>query len=345
MSHPQPPKVEDYRKVKLSSVRPSPVALRAVDREDPDYLNLVASVGRNGVLQAIEVREKIDSESNEVYFELTDGLHRFSAATDNGLDFITVLVKNKTDAEVEETQLVANLCKVDTKPGDQTKHLMRMLARNPTMTTGDLAEMISQSISYVTGRLSLLKLEPSILDLVNAGDISITNAIALSKLPRDEQHLFSDAAITDTPDLFCPTVQKRATELKAAAAAGRKANPPQFSPTAHVRKLPELMAEIANGSIGFATVTSLKLQTATEGFAAAIKYAAMLDEQTVTAAHVKWDQGQKERADAAARGKAERAEKTRREAAAKAEKARVDAGLSEEEINAALVEENEEAVA
>lgn len=300
-------------KVAISLVRPNPVALRSVDKDDEEYQNLSDSVGRLGILNALSVREKTDPQSNETYYELIDGLHRYSSAVDNGLTEVPIDIKNVDDATAEEIQLVANLANVKTKASDVTKHLLRMMARYPLMTNEELGEKISQSGSYVAARLGLNKLDKKIMGLVDGGDINISNAIALSRLPKEEQFEYLDAAQVDQPAQFKPTVDKRVKELAAAAKAGRPAGGPTFAAVAHVRKKSEIEARIA--------------ETSDESVKAVLTWVLSLDAPTVQAAEAKWNASQKAKAEERKAAKIAAAEKKSQEAAATAAKLREEAGV------------------
>ncbi len=307
--------------VLLSEIKENPVALRAVDRENEQYLYLVQDVKRRGVLSPITVRER--TEGDESYYEICDGLHRYSAAIDAGLTEIDVTVKDYDDAEVEETQIVANLVRVDTKPVDYTKQLLRMMSRNPLMTVPELASRISQSECFINQRLSLLKLDASIQKLVNEGEIKLNNAYALSKLPPEEQHVFTDMAMTQKPAEFVPAVQARAKELRDAKRAGKEAGDVVWEPTAHLRKMGELKAEFLNSEVGPALCASL--ESAAEGFAVAIAWVISLDAASIEAQKSKNDSRLAEREAAKIRRTAEREAKAAVKAADKAEKAKAEA--------------------
>ncbi len=313
--------------VLLSDIKENPVALRAVDRENEQYLYLVQDVKRRGVLQPITVREQTEGE--ESYFEICDGLHRYSAAVDAGLTEIDVKIIDANDAEVEETQIVANLVRVDTKPVDYTKQLLRMMTRNPLMTVPELASRISQAEGFINQRLSLLKLDASIQQLVNEGEIKLNNAYALSKLPPEEQHNFTDMAMTQKPAEFVPAVQARAKQLRDDKRAGKAAGDVVWEPTAHCRKMGELKAEFSNGEVGPAICAASGAETAAEGFAAAIAWVISLDGASVEAQKSKNDQRLAEREAAKLRRTAEREAKNAVKAADKAEQAKVDAAAIE----------------
>lgn len=330
---------EDFRTVALADVQPNHVALRAVDRENEQYQNLSRDIGRRGIINPLLVREKTDESTGESYYELCDGLQRFSAAQDNDLSEIPVHVQSLSDAEVEETQIVANLCRVDTKPIEYTRQLMRMMQRNPMMTESELAEMISQSPSFVRQRLGLLKLDESIQELVNDGDIKLANAYALAKLPREEQHNWTDSAQTQPPAEFVAAVNARAKEIRDAAREGKSAEAPTFKPQPKLKKTAVLVAEYDNPEVGPALVSQYGVSDASEGFALGIAFALSLDPASVQEQKDKWDKQQKEQKEARAKRAAAREERKRREAAEKAAKAREESGVDEDELEKLVAEE------
>ena len=321
-----------FTEVPISEIKENPVALRSVDKDNEQYQSLVHDVGRRGLLKPVIVREKVDETDGEVYYELCDGLQRFSAAKDNGLVTIPVHVMSLNDAEVEETQIVANLCKVDTKPVEYSNQLKRMLQRNPTMTEAGLAEMISQSIAFVRQRLNLQKLDPEIQKLVDSGDIVLSNAIALSKLPREEQHNWTDQAMTQSPSEFIQVATARAKEIREAAKLGRAASEPTFTPTTKLRKVKEFEHELDNCVEGPHICSQVGAETAVDGFAAAVQWALSLDTESVQIQKDKFDARHKERAEATANRKAVREAKRAKEAADKAAESREAAGMTDEDV-------------
>lgn len=312
-------KLSDLRNVAVSSIRENPVALRGVDREDEKYISLRDAIGNQGMLNPINVREKTDPDGS-TYFEICDGLHRYSCAKDLGLDTIPVNVLDKTDAEVLEAQVTANLCRIDTKPVAYTKQLQRMFTLNPTLTLADMAEKVSQSPSWVTARLGLLKLDDAIQALVDDGKINLSNAYALAKLPKEEQGNFVDAAITMVPAEFVATVNKRAKELRDAARQGKDAVEATFEAVPHLRKLGELKAELTTPEAAPSVVARIGAKTAAEGFAAGVKWALSLDPASVEVQQNKYDTRIAKLAEEKKKREIERADKKAAEAAEAAAK-------------------------
>ncbi len=307
--------------VPLNQIRTNPVALRAVEKDGEDYIHLRDSIEQHGILNAISVREKQDEETGDTYYEILEGLHRYTACCDCGLTSIPAQVVDKPNDEVEILQIVANLVRVDTTPIQYTKQLHRYLASSPTLTVAEIASSVSQSPSWVNQRLGLLKLEEEIQALVDDGKISVSNAIALSKLPKNEQVQFVDSAMTEKAAEFVPMVEARVKELRTAAREGKAAQAVTFSPTAHLRKVSEFKSEMEVPTCGPAVCAKADAQTAAEGFAAGVQWGLSLDSEAVEAQEAKYTARLQKREDDKKRREAERARKKSEEAAAAQQKA------------------------
>lgn len=273
----------DLRVIKVVDIRENPVALRAVDREDEKYIGLRDSVAKMGVLNAISVRERVENiEGKDTpYFELCDGLHRYSAACECGVATVPVRVLSLDDAGVLEAQVMANVHKIDTKPVEYTKQMNRIFAGNPTMTVADMAAKLCKSGTWVSQRLGLLKLDDAVAVLVDDGKITVSNAVALAKLPKDEQIAFVDQAMTQAAEVFAPTVQARAKELRDAARQGRAPGEAVFQPVARCQKMCDLKAELSAPTIGPPLCAQQKCKTAADGFALAVQWVLNMDPVSV----------------------------------------------------------------
>jgi len=236
--------------VPMALVRKSDIALRGVNRKNEEFMNIVESVRRKGVLIPVLMRELRDPSNGTLTYSLIDGLQRYTASLDCGLTTIPAHVVEMDDAEALEAQIMTNANRVITKPAEYAKHLLRMLTRDPFMTMKTLATKVSQSESWVLQRLSLDKLLPKIQELVDNDKIGLTNAYALAKLPEDEQGLHVDAAMTEAPQTFVPRMKSRAKEIKEANKAGKDVNAPEFQPVQYMQKPADVKAELKSPSIG-----------------------------------------------------------------------------------------------
>lgn len=309
--------------VPVNQIRENPVALRTVNKMAEDFIQvrdsvkaIVASTGKmRGVLNPINVQRKNDPATGEPYFELVDGLHRWTAAIEAGLETIPAQVVEMTQIETMQAQLIANVHKVETRPVDYTKQLQRIMAMNPLLTLNELASQLSKSPTWITERLSLLKLTEKVATLVNEGKINLTNAYAIARLPEDEQADWVDKAQIQPPSEFTPAVHARVKEIKDARRKGRDENAPSFVATAHLQKLAAIKNEMENPEIGPALVKLTGVETAKEGFDLAIKWVLHMDPQSIAAGQAKWDAQEAEKNRKRDERKAEREAKKASDAA------------------------------
>jgi len=271
----------DLKVVNLSEIRENDVALRTVNRESEEYLGLVESIRSKGFIGAISVRQREDDEGIS-YYELIDGLHRFNASKDAGRETINVDVVDLDEDQVLEAQIMANIHKVETKPIEYTRQLKRILTRNPLMTESELAAKLGKSTSWISGRLSLNKLNGDpVKQLVDEGKIGLSNAYALAKLPADEQADWLDRAMTLAPDEFIPQTTDRLKKIREDRKAGRDSSPAEFSAVPHMQKLKVLKEEFESPSIGPALCARHGVSNPADGFAMGVKWALHMDPDSV----------------------------------------------------------------
>lgn len=201
-------------RVAIGAIMPSPIGMRSVDRGSSAYQGLLSSIKERGMLGAITVRQTVDCHGSVVY-EILDGLHRYQACKDAGESWVNVNVVDLSDDQVLETQIMSSVHRVETKPIDYTNHLKRMLSQNPHLTLGELAKKLCKSTQWLCCRLSLGKIEnQAAKNLINNGQICLTNAYGIAKLPPEEQGDFIDRAMTLRPEEFMPLISDRIRKLR-----------------------------------------------------------------------------------------------------------------------------------
>jgi ParB/RepB/Spo0J family partition protein len=303
--------------IALAVIRENPVALRAVNKKDPAYAELVDSIRDRGVLNPISVREQKDEVTGESYYGVIDGLHRYTAAKDAGLDEIPAYVKNMDDGQVEEAQIIANAQKIETKFVEYSKQIQRILVRNPLMTVNQVSRLLNKSPQWVGERLGLLKLAPSVQPLVDGGDIPLSNAYALAKLPEEEQMEFLQAAQVESPTEFCPRVQERVKALRDAKRKGANAAPVEFQPTGFLQKLGDFKDEYETASVGRVLLQKFSVTDPLEAWKMAVAWALHLDPESAQA-QIQKHNAHQEKVAAERKARAEeRANKKAQEAAEK----------------------------
>lgn len=318
--------------LKMSEITESPVALRTVDTETEAFLELVDSIRAKGVLNAISVRPLTEGG-----YCLVDGLHRFTGAKAAGLTEIPCQVLEISEVEALEAQLVANICKVETKPVEYAKHLKRILATNPLMTLSELAQKVCKSAQWISDRFGLLKLGEEIQKMVDEGEVGLSNAYALSRLPNPEQANFLDRAMTLPPAEFVPLIETRLKEIRDAKRKGEDAGAEEFAALPHLRKLGELKAEYETAPNAGAVLADAGAKTAEDGYRAALAWALQMDKATIDAKKAKYDAQKQAMAEAKERRAAERAQKAAAAAADKAAKLQEEAAKASSGIAAQVV--------
>jgi ParB/RepB/Spo0J family partition protein len=312
----------ELKTIKISEIRENPVALRTVNRQSEEYLGLVQSIKEKGFLGSIIVRSQVDKESNESYYELVDGLHRFCAAKDAGLVEIGVDIVPLNEDQVLEAQIMANIHKIETRPAEYSQQLKRILARNPLMTEAELAKRLGKSPIWISQRLGLTRIDnEQVTELINSGKISLSNAYALAKLPPDELASFVERAMTLPPDEFIPAVNNRIKEIKEAKRSGQDPEAQSFQPVAHLRKLSEIKKEMDTPEIGAILIETLKIKKTTDAFNLAIQWMMHMDPTSIEAQKAEYDAREKKKAEEAAKRKVEREQKKAADAAKKSEEA------------------------
>lgn len=306
------------KEIKLSDIHENPVALRAVNRSLESFQGLVDSIKEKGVLNPILVRELKNEETGDTYYGLIDGLQRFSASQDAGRETIPAKVVSMTDAEVLEAQVITNVHRVETKPVEYSKQLIRILSGNPTMTISDLAKKLAKSLTWVSERLGLVKLGDEIAKLVDANTINLSNAYALAKLPEEEQANFVDRAITMTPQEFVPQVNNRVKEIREAKRQGRDATKAEFVPMPHLQKLSDIKAEFQEGTIAESLIAKTGITDPVEAFKLGVAWTLHMDPVSQEVAKTENEARVKAEAEAKERRK-EEARKKRADAAAAAQ--------------------------
>jgi len=191
--------------IPMSKIRLPKYALRDVNRNTLEFQQLRDSIAASdGPLMSILVREIDDPENpGKTAYGLIDGLQRFSCCQDLGLTEIGARIVDMDDAEIAETQIIANRSRIETKPIEYTNQLHRMLNANPTWTLQDLADKLFVKEAWLRDRLALSKLHEKIGALVDEGKILLSYAYVLAKLrPDTEQLNFVDQAQTQTLQEF-----------------------------------------------------------------------------------------------------------------------------------------------
>lgn len=231
--------MSELKVVPVAQITPAEEALRDVDVNTEEFLGLVESVRQIGIRLPINIRE-----IGQDRYEIIDGLQRFTAAKIVGLTDVPCHITPLESDDALLIQIQTNAHHIDTKPIEYSQALLRILERNPALTLGHLAKLLSKTEQWVRRRLDLLKLVPEAATAVDSGKIRLSNAYQLTKIPADEQSSWVDAASNDTPGEFEPKISSRRKEINEARRVGRTVEAREFKPIPILRKRSEIHDEV-----------------------------------------------------------------------------------------------------
>lgn len=295
--------------IRISDIVESPVALRGVDIQGEEFQKLLESIRLYGILDSVSVRE-IKDKDGKIKYGLVNGLQRYTAAKLLELEHIPANISNLKEADVLEAQIIANVCRVETKPAEYSAQLLRILMGNPTLTLRDLAAKVCQSKEWLEQRLSLVKLDKNIQELVDEGKIKLTNAYALAKLPPEEQINFVDRAMTDAPVEFVAAATERAKDIAKARRQGKSPEEAGFKPVMSLRTLSTLKEPLADTKIATKVCEQEGAKNVVDGFIAALKWAFKVDSAAVAEQKARYEEREaKKKAESEKRAKEREAKK------------------------------------
>ena len=184
------PQLGSYEHIALSAIRPSTTNPRK--NFDPAALEeLAVSIREMGVTEPILVRPLGDDEwleahgTGEVY-EIVTGERRYKASRLAGNRTIPARVRDLTDEEAMDLQLVENLQRADLHPIEEAEGYRALMAGG-TSSIDDVARKAGKTQAYVAQRLKLLGLELPVKTLFHAGHINLGHALILARLTPPDQ--------------------------------------------------------------------------------------------------------------------------------------------------------------
>lgn len=147
---------------------------------------LSESIKELGVLQPITVRpapaERVEHGED---YQLVCGERRWRAAAMAGLTEIPSIIRDLTDDEAIDVAITENLQRKDVSPLEEADAFKYLLDKGNTV--ADLCGRFGKSEFYVRGRLKLLAISDDFRKLLDAGVISISQAMEIVKFDSDVQ--------------------------------------------------------------------------------------------------------------------------------------------------------------
>ena len=165
--------------IQLKKLVPSPNNPRTnVDEEH--VKELAQSIKNHGLLQPITVR-KIGKK-----YEIIAGESRYRACNLLNHEYIECHVRKANDIEAVEIALAENTQRKNMSISDEVKtvvHISQMLGKNAK----ELSELIGKSFFWINQRLSLATLIEPLFVMLDAGRLSMKDAIDIARLSAENQ--------------------------------------------------------------------------------------------------------------------------------------------------------------
>src|SRR6266436_8548690 len=153
--------------------------------DEAKLAELAGNIRQHGVLQPVLVRPLPDSEDG--FFELVAGARRYRASKLAKRETIPATVRELTDAESLELQLVENVQRADTHELDEAQGYAELLSLQPNNTVETIAAKVAKSPAYVNARLQLLKLIDEAKQAFRAGKLNYSHAFEIARLQAKDQ--------------------------------------------------------------------------------------------------------------------------------------------------------------
>jgi len=168
--HPLP-----IQRITLDKIDPSPLNRDARDMDD-----LLPSIRKHGVIEAIKLRPKGDR------YEIVYGERRYRASVKLKLPDIPATVEDLSDAEAHELRCIENACRRNAHPLEdaeawETLLTMRSPKGEALHTAESIAKLIGCSPQHVYQRLKLTALGPSMREAFYAGHLTTTTAFLIAR--------------------------------------------------------------------------------------------------------------------------------------------------------------------
>ncbi|MFJ1867595.1 ParB/RepB/Spo0J family partition protein [Streptomyces sp. NPDC088097] len=130
-------------------------------------------------------------------YVVIDGNRRLAAAHLAGLKTIQIHVNDALSAsaaDILESALIANVHRVDVAPMDQARALQELVDVHGSQ--AQVAKRLGKTPAWVSQRLTLLNLTPTLQGKVETGELKVEPARRIGRLPQEAQAAAADESLT-----------------------------------------------------------------------------------------------------------------------------------------------------
>ncbi len=188
IGQPRLPEEGEQRVVPIDQIKASPFNPRKDFREE-ELSELADSIRQKGLVQPILVRPDPMYPSG---YEIVAGERRWRASQRAGLHSVPVIVRELSDQDLLEFAIIENVQRADLNAIEEATGYRDLIERFG-YTQDKLGEVIGKSRSHLANTLRLLKLPPSVIDLVRTGKLTAGHGRAL--VGRDDAEILADRIV------------------------------------------------------------------------------------------------------------------------------------------------------
>jgi ParB/RepB/Spo0J family partition protein len=143
---------------------------------------LAKSIKEHGVAQPILVRPLPTTSDSIDAVEIVAGERRYRASIMAEMETIPAIMRNLSDAEVMELQVIENLQREGVSDYEEAEGYGKLI-QQLGYKKDDIAKKIGKSRSYVYGRLKLLELAPAARSILADHSIPSSTALLIARIP------------------------------------------------------------------------------------------------------------------------------------------------------------------
>jgi len=179
------PDISTTRELPLDKISESKTNPRSYF-DEAKLAELAENIKQHGVLQPVLVRPRPNAPADT--YELVAGARRYRSSRLERRETIPATIRELTDAQVLEIQLIENLQREDVHELDEASgyaSLLKLKANSYTIEA--IAAKVGRSPAYVNGRLQLLNLVDEAKQAFRATKLTVSHAFEIARLQAKDQ--------------------------------------------------------------------------------------------------------------------------------------------------------------
>src|SRR5690242_16621399 len=186
-----PPPVSSIQDIPIAKIRESKTNPRRFF-DETKLAELADNIRQHGVLQPILLRPLPEGEAGT--YALVAGTRRYRASKLAKCESIPATVRDLTDAQALELQVIENVQRVDVHPLDEAQSYAALIELQPdTYTVETIASRVGRSPAYVSGRLRLIQLITEAKQALYEDKLTVAHAFEVARLqPHDQRRALQE---------------------------------------------------------------------------------------------------------------------------------------------------------